>query len=255
MIRRNNILTVLMCSALLCACGSHTAFTSVTRSRILIDSRFDNVQDAQAEAFIAPYKVKVDSIMSPVMGEVACSMSAKKPESKLSNLLSDILIWAAKDYNEAPVFSVYNIGGMRSAFAKGKVNYGHILDVAPFENKICFFDMSGDKVMELFEQIAMVGGEGVSHGVQMVITPDGKLVSVRLNGKEIDRNATYRVASIDYLAQGNDRLEAFKSKTNLNSPQTPENNLRYIICNYFKAMTAEGKMVDAVVEGRIVVKK
>ena len=48
------------------------------------------------------------------------------------------------------------------------------------------------------------------------------LLDCKLNGKEIDDNKAYRVATLDYLAQGNDKLEAFKSATNLVSPQTPE---------------------------------
>lgn len=239
-------------AVMLASCSSHQyKVTGYERSRILIDKTFDTEVDSKAQSFIAPYKEKVDSIMSPVMGEAACYMWAEKPESNLSNLLCDILIWAAKDYNESPEFSIYNMGGMRAALSAGTVTFGNILDVAPFENKICFFDMTGEKVLELFEQVARVGGEGVSHGVELVITKDGKLVSAKLNGEAINPSRTYRLASIDYLAQGNDGLTAFKSKTNVNSPQTESNNVRYIICNYFKAQAAQGKKVDSKVEGRI----
>ena len=72
-----------------------------------------------------------------------------------------------------------------------------------------------------------------------------------MNGKQIDPKAKYRIATIDYLAQGNDKLEAFKAKTDFNAPQDPSNNSRYIILNYFKAMTAEGKTIDSRTEGRI----
>ena len=114
--------------------------------------------------------------------------------------------------------------------------------------------MSGESVMELFSQIAATGGQGVSHGVELVISNDRKLLSAKINGKEIDRNAVYRVASIDYLAQGNDGLTAFKKKTRLNSPQTSENNVRYIIMDYFKEKEQKGEVVDSKVEGRITVK-
>ena len=39
--------------------------TGVSRSRILIDSTYDSRPDDRAWSFIAPYKLKVDSIMSP----------------------------------------------------------------------------------------------------------------------------------------------------------------------------------------------
>ena len=95
-----------MMIALLCGCASHYQVSSVSKQRIVVDSRYDNKPVAQGEAFLAPYKQKVDSIMGPVVGIVACDMAAERPESNLSNLLPDILMWAAKDYNEKPDFAV-----------------------------------------------------------------------------------------------------------------------------------------------------
>lgn len=142
---------------------------------------------------------------------------------------------------------------MRATFLKGDVTYGDVLAVAPFENKICFLTLTGEKTLELFQQIASEKGEGLSHGVEMVMTKDYKLKSVKLHGKEIDPNATYRIATIDYLAQGNGGLLAFKSATNLVSPQDKANNARFIIVDYFKAAMAQGKTVDSKVEGRLVI--
>jgi 2',3'-cyclic-nucleotide 2'-phosphodiesterase (5'-nucleotidase family) len=237
---------------LLASCTSAYRLVGVERSRILIDSSYDRQPDAEAAAFLAPYKKSVDSLMSPVVGHTAHYMEAKGPESDLSNLLSDILIWGSKKYGEQPVFSVYNMGGIRAALPEGAVTIGDIFNVAPFENKICFFDMTGDAVMELFTQIAASGGQGVSHGVELVISRDRKLLSAKLNGNDIDRSAVYRVASIDYLAQGNDGLTAFKKKTRLNSPQTAENNVRYIIMDYFREKEKKGETVDCREEGRII---
>lgn len=235
------------------SCKSHYEMSGISRTRILVDKRYDAQPDAGASAFMVPYKHDVDSIMSPVVGQIARYMAAKKPESELSNLLADILMWAGKLYQEKPDFSVYNMGGIRAAFAQGEVTYGDVLDVAPFENKIAFVTLSGEKVLELFRQMAMTGGEAVSHGVQMVITSDGKLKSVRINGEEVNPQASYRVASIDYLIQGNDRLEAFKAKTDVNSPQEVSNNLRFIIMDYFREQAAKGIVVDSRIEGRCVV--
>jgi len=248
------ILLAAASAMVLTACTTHYKLTDVSRTRILVDKTYDVNPDAKAVAFLAPYKQKVDSIMGPVVGEVAHNMAAKRPESDLSNLLPDIFIYMAKNYGEKPDFAVYNMGGIRSAFAKGKVTYGDVLDVAPFENKICFLTLTGEKVKELFAQMAKRGGEGVSKGVELVITKDGQLVSARLNGKEIDPSANYRVTTIDYLAQGNDGLVAFKSATDINSPQEDSNNARYIIRDYFQEMMKQGIVVDSKVEGRIVIK-
>lgn len=240
-------------AVLFTSCKSHYVLTDVSRSRLVVDSRYDAHPDATAEAVLAPYKQKVDSVMTPVLGEVARNMTAERPESTLSNLLPDILVDMSESYGEKPDFGVYNIGGIRASLLKGKVTYGDVLDVAPFENKICFVTLTGEKVLELFGQIAMRGGEGVSHGVELVISPDGKLLSARLHGREIDPKASYRVTTIDYVAQGNDHLTAFRDGTELNSPQDEKNNSRYIISDYFRKMAAQGKTVDSRIEGRIVV--
>ena len=232
-------------------CTSHYQIASVSRSRIVIDSRYDRQPDAAAVAFLETYQQKVDSVMSPVMGIAARDMDKRRPESEISNLLPDILVWASKEYGEQPDFGVYNIGGIRAALTKGTVTYGDINDIAPFENKIAFVTLSGQKVLELFRQIARRGGEGVSHGVELVITRDGKLVSARLHGKEIDPQRDYRAVTIDYLVQGNDGMPAFGEGTNLVSPQGELDNTRFIIMNYFKALHAQGKAVDAQIEGRI----
>ena len=147
------------------------------------------------------------------------------------------------------------MGGIRASLSKGNVTRGDILDIAPFENKICFLTLSGADVMQLFGEMAMVGGEGVSHSIRLEISKDGKLLSAAINGKPVDPNASYRITTIDYLAQGNDHLDAFKKKTNFVSPQSEDNNARFLIENYFKAMHAEGKAVEAKVEGRVSVKK
>lgn len=225
----------------------------VERTRILVDQKWDAQPDAEAASFIAPYKSKVDSIMGPVVGNIAHDMTRHRPESELSNLLCDILVWGGKQFEEQPFFAVYNMGGIRSNLAKGKVTVGDVNDMAPFENKICFLTLKGDKVLELFQQIAHRGGEGLSHAVRMVITKDGKLKSVTLNGEPVDPEKSYRIATLDYLAEGNDQLVAFKSGTDVFAPKQKENNVRYIIMNYFREMQAQGKVVESKIEGRCVV--
>ena len=251
--KKKTVFYLLMPLLMLASCKSHYEVASIERSRILVDSRYDAKPDAQAAEFLKPYKHVVDSIMGPVVGCSAKYMTAQRPEGTLSNLLADILVWAAKDYGEQPVFGVYNMGGVRADLPKGEVTYGDVLDVAPFENKIAFATLSGADVLELFGQMASVGGEGVSHAVRMVITKDGKLVSATLNGEPIDPQKDYRMTTIDYLLGGTDKMEAFKKSRDVNAPKETSNNTRFIIMNYFRDMEKQGKMVDSEIEGRVVV--
>ena len=245
-------LAMLLLAATPCAAQKYKV-AKVERTRILIDKSWDAEPDAEAAAFVAPYKNKVDSVMGPVVGTTAHPMNRHRPESELSNLLCDILVWGGKAFDEQPVFAVYNMGGIRSSLPQGKITVGDINDMAPFENKICFLTLTGEKVTELFQQIAHRGGEGLSHAVKMVITQDGHLKSVTINGEPIDPAKTYRIATLDYLAEGNDQLVAFKSGTDVLAPKQKENNVRYIIMDYFREMQKQGKSVESRIEGRCVV--
>ena len=87
------------------------------------------------------------------------------------------------------------------------------------------------------------------------MTKDGKMLSVTINGQSIDPQASYRVATLDYLAEGNDQLTAFKAGTDVVAPKQKENNVRYLIMNYFREMAAQGKAVESRIEGRVVVEE
>lgn len=252
---KKTIFLMLMPVLLFASCKSHYEVTGIQRSRILVDSRYDAHPDAAAAEFLKPYKHVVDSVMGPVVGRSAKYMTAQRPEGELSNLLADIMVWAAKDYGEKPDFGIYNMGGVRADLPKGNVTYGDVLDIAPFENKIAFTTLSGADVLQLFSEIASVGGEGVSHSVRMVISKDGKLVSAAINGEPIEPQRDYRIATIDYLLGGSDKMTTFKKGCNVNAPQEVSNNTRFIIMNYFREQTKLGKVVTAEIEGRIIQQK
>jgi 2',3'-cyclic-nucleotide 2'-phosphodiesterase (5'-nucleotidase family) len=251
--KRTSVIYLLMPVLLLASCKQHYEVASMQRSRIVVDARYDAQPDQKVADLLKPYKHQVDSVMGPVVGRSTKYMTAKRPEGTLSNLLADILVWAAKDYGEQPDLGLYNMGGVRADLPKGKVTYGDVLDVAPFENKISFVTLKGDVLLELFAQIASVGGEGLSRSVRMVITKDGLLESVTVNGQPIDPQKEYRVTTIDYLLGGTDKMEAFKKGTNINAPKDASNNTRFIIMNYFREMDKQGKVVDSEIEGRVTI--
>ena len=251
---KSTILSLLAALLLASSCKSHYQVASVQRTRIVIDSRYDANPDAKAAEILKPYKHIVDSIMGPVVGRSAKYMTAQRPEGTLSNLLADIMVWASKDYGETVDLGIYNMGGVRADLPKGDITYGDVLDIAPFENKIAFCTLKGSDLLTLFGQIASVGGEGVSHSVRLVITPQLQLASATINGVPVDKDARYRLATIDYLIGGTDKMEAFKLGTDVNSPQDVSNNTRFIIMNYFRHLTEQGLEADAEIEGRVTVK-
>ena len=93
----------------------------------------------------------------------------------------------------------------------------------------------------------------MSSSVRLVIDKDRQLKRATIDGKPIDPKAQYRVATNDYVVQGNDGMPAFKEGTQLVTPQTEESNVRYVLMDYFREQMKAGKPVCGKREGRIII--
>lgn len=233
------------------ALAQKSRVTAVKRTMVVIDDRY--ADDVEAKAFLAPYKHVVDSVMSPVIGRTAKYMKSYAPESELSNLLSDIMVWCGTKYNEHPDLGLYNLGGIRAALPEGVVTFGDVLDVAPFDNKICFITLTGAQVRNLFRRLSKSNGSGISHG-WVVTIEKGELASVKYNGHEVKDDDKYRIATIDYLLTGSDGYMELRNGEDINRPTDEKSNTRFLITDYFRDKTAKGEIVDAKIEGRVVIK-
>ena len=228
---------------------------SVAGKRIEITKSLDADPATQvARDFVAPYKVKVDSLIGPVLGQSGIYMNADRPESLLGNWSADVLLAASKRVDgkkqKQADFAVVNVGGLRNSMPKGDVTIGDVMEISPFNNRLAIVTLSGDKVLELFQQFSIFGGEAVSHGVQIVYSAEGKLQSAKLNGKDIDPKRTYRIATLDYLTEGNDNMKAF-----LNAVSCQKSNMlvRDIYMDFIREQAKQGKQLTASLEGRSVI--
>lgn len=233
------------------SCHSSYELANIDGGRVEITSVYDSRSDLKAAGILAPYKAKIDSVMSPVIGRSKVEMDAKRPESLLSNFAADVLRNAASGYigNSVDV-AVTNMGGLRNSLPEGNVTFGDIYEIFPFENTLCILTMSGKSLVDLFTQIAKLGGEGLS-GAHLVISKDGQLKKAEIAGKAIVPDKMYRLATIDYLAEGNDGMNAFLEATERVCPDGA--TIRHIVVDYIKGMAAKGKAVSSVLDGRITV--
>ena len=220
----------------LASCHSVYDVTKVEGRMQPIDSVYDVNPDAEAVALLAPYKAKIDSMMYRVVGTAEMSMDRGVPESLLSNLVADM--------------GLVNIGGLRNVLTEGPVTCGNIYEILPFENSLCVVTLKGADLNHLFENIAACGGEGVS-GVQLHITKDGKLLRATVAGKPVVEDRMYTVATIDYLADGNDGMTALIRAEKRECPQGA--TLRSLFMDYVERQTAEGEKITSRMEGRITV--
>lgn len=236
----------------LVSCHSTYEVTSVEGGRVAINSSWDTHPDTETKALLAPYKKTVDSIMSRVVGTADVSMDCKRPEDLLSNLVADVLRESAVQVlGKSADIGLVNIGGLRSVLTQGPITCAEIYEILPFENALCVLTIKGVHLKQLFENIAARGGEGVS-GVQLEITSEGKLLNGTVSGQAVEDDKMYTIATIDYLAEGNDGMSALVLAEKRECPDGAR--LRDVFMKYVEKQTAKGKTITSRMEGRIVVK-
>lgn len=238
---------------LLTSCHTSYVVTNVEGGRVAIDSTWDAEPDAEAVALLAPYKAKIDSVMYSVVGTAEISMDRARPESLLSNLIADVLREAATEVQDKPAdMGLINIGGIRTSLTEGAITTENIFEILPFENSLCVLTMKGSAMKHLFENIAARFGEGVS-GIQLKVSKDGKLLDASIGGKPVVDDKLYTVATIDYLADGNDGMTAFMQVDNRVCPEGA--TLRGLFMKYVERQTAAGKKITSRMEDRVTIEK
>ena len=133
--------------------------------------------------------------------------------------------------------AIMNKGGIRNSLSKGVVTKGDIMTMLPFDNRIVVIDIKGRDLLDNLKIMAGQGGNGVSKGVRVEYNQAG-LVSAALNGKPIDPDATYRLATISYLANGGDYMSPLK---NGNTVAVSEDIIFNDIINSFEHGSLHGK--------------
>lgn len=244
-----NIVWVIFWGSSLTACHPTYEVTKVVGKSVAIDSQLDAEPDSDALALLAPYKQKVDSVMQQVVGVAAHAMDRQRPESPLSNLIADVLRKAAVNIlNKEADMGLVNIGGIRTSLNAGNITIENIYEILPFENSLCVLTLKGSVLKLLFENIAAKGGEGVS-GIQLGITRNGKILKATVGGKPIEDERYYTVATIDYLAEGNDGMTVLPQAEIYDCPQGA--TLRSLFMKYVEQETEAGRKLTAHMEGRI----
>ena len=226
-------------------------------SRTKIDSSWD-YPSGKAAKVIGKYRPSVDALLLPI-GKTNEELKAYGPEGKLSNLATDIMLSYANDYlkaktgdNNAKVdMSLTNFGGIRASMPAGDVTSFDVISIFPFDNKLLIIDLEGKYVRELMENFAKRGRVEAMGGVRIKIDHN-KLVECTVAGAPIDDNRIYKIVTIDFLLGGGDSVYALKYAQ---KSENCEVYMRDVVIDYIKNLSAQGKTVEAQLDGRAVVIK
>lgn len=172
-----------------------------------IDSRLDGKTDTAIEESLKPYRGGIDEMMNRRIGRTAYELNAEEPG--LLNFVSDFLLMRGEQLlGRKPSLSIANKGSLRRGLPKGNITEGEVITMQPFANRIVVIELPGSQLAKAFDVMAARGGDGVSANVEAVYDPATRhCTSILIDGKPINPDATYTVATIDYLANGGDYME------------------------------------------------
>jgi len=163
--------------------------------------------DSAVEKMLGAYSPKVREL-STVIGTLKGELrKGGVGAGSLGNFVTDgLLAEARKKLGKSVVLAVTNAGGLRkTTMSEGDIRISDIWELLPFENALVQFDLTGNQLRDLLNQV--LTHRDAQSGARVVyrVNADNKaeMVSARLlidgHEEEIDPQATYTIVSIDYL--------------------------------------------------------
>ena len=204
---------------------------------IVLDGRNVTVTpDAKLSARLDSYAAQLRSLIGQPVGKIllAGDTSGRQvdleedahlcrvQECPSGDVLMDSLLWGARDTGATVALSVGDT--VRSPLHTGVVTMGDLLATMPFDNTLVVGDLTGKQLLGALEHGASGYENGAGRFLQVAgltysvepAKPVGQRVSAvsvrtKAGGWEPLRpEAVYRVATVDYAAEGGDGFAAFK---------------------------------------------
>lgn len=213
--------------------------TEVLENVPTADESFSNAVVEQVQAIVDEAVATAEELGSRVVGEITDDITRARTadgaedrgaESTLGNLVADAL-QAGTGYSqlEGSDFALTNPGGLRTDLlvddqyadeAPGEVTVAELNAVLPFANDHGVVTLTGADVLGVLEEQWQPAGSarpflhlGISEELEVVYDSsddaEQRIVYAAVNGEEIDPEATYRVATLSFLAAGGDNFTSF----------------------------------------------
>lgn len=198
--------------------------------------------------YIKPYHNRINQILDSTLAYAPKTLNKEKGRynTDIGNLMADIVLEAANSVYKARTntsvdFTLLNHGGIRSIISKGNVTARTAYEVMPFENTIVVLEMSGKSVQELIEFLKNSNRPHPIAGLQIVLNKNDELASVKIQGKPLQLDQNYFVATNNYLYTGGDNMVFFKDAKN---PLNTNYLIRNAMMDYFKKVDTLKAEID-----------
>lgn len=166
--------------------------------------------DSEIEAILELYRPGIDDVMGKPIAVVKDTLRFDQPEGTLGNMAADALRYrAALELRKFVHLGVIGEGSFKTYFIPGVLTLGDVYEFMPYKNHLVVLELRGDKVIELIDQVASVGGAPVS-GARFRID-DRRASGLLVNAEVVDLNKYYLVATSSWIANGGDQFPALWS--------------------------------------------
>lgn len=197
------------------SCNQVKTTQKIETQRIAIDQ--DTATDTLIDTFLTPYRNSLEASMNEVLSFSVAEH--KKTDGELNtavgNLMADAVfercapILKKRHYIDLDMV-LLNHGGIRAPLPKGAIKMKTAFNIMPFENKVVVAQMKGSVLMKLANYLTKAKRAHPISGMELAITRNGTIKTLRIQGKEIESNRIYFVATNDYLYKGGDRMDFFQ---------------------------------------------
>ncbi|CAN7233872.1 bifunctional metallophosphatase/5'-nucleotidase [Terrabacter sp. LjRoot27] len=193
--------------------------------------------DAAATALITKYKELVKAIASKIIGTISADIVRAQNaagESPLGDLIADAQLAdpSVITGGQTPVVAFMNPGGIRTDLAyanskygeaPGAVTYEEAFNVQPFNNYLVSMNLTGQQIYDVLNQQRTGKNAGsaakmlqVNKGLTYTWSTATQMVvdgTVAVNGTPVDKAASYRIVTNNFLSDGGDNFPAFQGGT------------------------------------------
>lgn len=221
-------------------------------AKLLKSSDYDNLEeDKDVTSVINQIKTENDITFSEVVATSDIDLdgereNVRRKETNLGNLSAD----AVRAETKSDI-AFLNGGSIRTSIQKGEITKGKIAELFPFGNTIQVIKLKGSDVKKALEASVngypeAKGGFLQVSGIKFAFDPSkpagSRVFDVKVNDKAIDNTKEYTVAINDFLLQGGDGYDVFKTKVVAEFGTYEEIFANYLNSNGTKGCEVSGRI-------------
>ncbi|PCI58824.1 MAG: bifunctional metallophosphatase/5'-nucleotidase [Gammaproteobacteria bacterium] len=217
-------------------------------------------KDAEVLKQVTDYQTRLSGFMNERIGLTTKNINTSRKQVRTQeNAFGNLIADAAKNYTGADI-ALINGGTIRGGAIYGANHVftrGEITKELPFRNKLVLSEISGKNLLLALEwavsdvdnvkgRFLQVSGIQFAYSVKKPVAH--KVSRVMINQKPLVKNQLYKIAMTDYLINGGDGYNMFKSNQRLKFEGQMNKLVSNILIDYIRLK----QKVSPVVSGRII---